>query len=439
MSDTVTRERLEEVRLVEHERAVLGAILLDNDAFDRARRIVSATDFSSYSHRAIFHAMDRMIDSGEIVDLLSLSTELSDAGEDISGAYISELSSSVPTTANIEYYARQVRQESVRRTVVRAFRQGIEAAQNNEDPAAVIDRAEESIAQASSQTGGHYVAARGLLPDAVAEIEANYHMEDEYYGIPSGLGDLDDLLDGFVDEELTVLSARPSVGKTSMALTMARNIAENVPVGFFTLEMSNRSLMQRLLAMDTGLNLRAIRGGNMRPSQFKDITDAAGKIDQLDLYLYDSKYARFSDLKARAREMVRKSGVKILFIDYLTLIRHDDERMDRRLQIVDITHGLKALAGELRIPIVVLAQISRLGDGDVPRLTHLKESGSIEEDADVVLALHRDPDKQGDTGVVDTIDVHVLKNRNGAQGIVEVAFVRHLTKFEGLMRRGADL
>ena len=357
-------------------------------------------------------------------------------------AYISELTSAVPTSANVEYYALIVQGNSVRRALLKTAREIIAQAHDESlDSRAIIEEAEKRIFEVTEkQQTSAFKAVREIIPDAINEIERLYNSKNAYTGIPTGFGNLDRFTSGFQRSEFIVIGARPSVGKTALALSMASNIAihEKIPVGFFTLEMSEMALTQRILAAEARINSNLIRNGMLSPANFKDLVDAAGIIYDSPLFIEDTPGIKLLDLRASARRLKVQQDIQILFIDYLTLITSETREIPRHEQIAEISRSLKALARELDIPVVALSQVRRETEGKRPSLADLRESGSIEQDADVVIFLHRDRGTEAkseeETPSNILTELILAKQRNGPIGTVEIAFIPKYTKFEELTR-----
>jgi replicative DNA helicase len=422
----------------EAEIATLGAVLLDADAITKIIPIIRPDDFYKTSHKKIFQAILDLDSRSEAVDLITLTEELKKNGELEScggAAYISRLTSSVPTSANVEYYAKIVQEESLRRSIIRISQElAAKSYDDSLEVRAIIDDAEKRVFELTDKHfSGYYSTAREIINLTINAIEKHYHNKGNYTGIPSGFKILDDLTSGFQDSEFIIIGARPSVGKTAFALTIAGNIAveRKIPVGFFTLEMSNMALMQRLLSAEARLDSNVIRTGLLRRADFSNLMHAAGKIYEAPLYIDDTPNIRLLDLRALARRMVSIEKVKIIFIDYITLITSENRDTPRHEQIAEISRSLKALARELRIPIVVLSQVRRETEGKEPTLADIRESGSIEQDADVVIFIHRDlkSDKQEKTA-----KIIIAKQRNGPIGDLTLAFLPQYTKFENLAK-----
>lgn len=429
----------------EAESATLGALLLDNEAISTVLRFLRADDFYKTAHQKIFQGVVNMYQRGERADLITLTEELKSEGflDSVGGsAYISELTSAVPTSANVEYYARIVQGNSVRRALLKTAREIIAQAHDESlDSRAIIEEAEKRIFEVTEkQQTSAFKAVREIIPDAINEIERLYNSKNAYTGIPTGFGNLDRFTSGFQRSEFIVIGARPSVGKTALALSMASNIAihEKIPVGFFTLEMSEMALTQRILAAEARINSNLIRNGMLSPANFKDLVDAAGIIYDSPLFIEDTPGIKLLDLRASARRLKVQQDIQILFIDYLTLITSETREMPRHEQIAEISRSLKALARELDIPVVALSQVRRETEGKRPSLADLRESGSIEQDADVVIFLHRDRGTEAkseeETPSNILTELILAKQRNGPIGTVEIAFIPKYTKFEELTR-----
>ncbi|MBN2351845.1 MAG: replicative DNA helicase [Spirochaetales bacterium] len=431
----------------EAEQATLGAVLIEPEAITLVIRYLRPDDFYKGAHKRIYQSILDLFNRGEAVDLLTLTEELKSSNAlDQSGgvAYISSLTSKVPTSANVEYYAKIVQECSIRRKLSRIASTVI--AKTHEDTLDVrllIEETEQGIFELTErQSTGSFFAARELVPKTIEAIERGYHRKESYTGVPSGFDVLDELTSGFQKSEFIVIGARPSVGKTALALSMAANIsiAQRRPVGFFTLEMSGMALIQRLLSSEARLSSRKLRSGLLRPADFHSITEAAGKIYEAELYIEDLPNLKLLDLRALARRMKFQHHIQIIFIDYLTLIQSENIDIPRHEQIAEISRSLKALARELDIPVVALSQVKRETEGKRPSLADLRESGSIEQDADVVIFLHRErmSDKFADdmTNDVET-ELIIAKQRNGPVGTMKLAFIPEYTRFEQLAKEKA--
>ena len=426
----------------EAEAAAIGALLLDPGAIDVALRFIRSYDFYKNANKHIFDAILSLFNRGEAVDLITLTDELKNSGHlEASGGpgYISSLTSAVPTSANIEYYVKIVQECSLRRSLLKISSEiTAEAFNESVESRYIIEEAERKIFEITdkNQTGG-FKGARDIIPKTIEAIEKLYHTKDSYTGIPSGFHELDNMLSGFQNSEFIVIGARPSVGKTAFALSVAANISirQKIPVGFFTLEMSDMAIMQRLVSSEARIDSSKLRTGLLKPADFHNLTEAAGKIYEAPLYITDTPNMKLLDLRAQARRMKLQVGVKIIFIDYLTLVSAENQMLQRHEQIAEISRSLKALARELQIPVVTLSQVGRQSEGKKPTLADLRESGSIEQDADVVMFLHRDRGiEREDDERPNNIETELIvsKQRNGPVGVVSLAFLPQYTRFESL-------
>jgi replicative DNA helicase len=429
----------------EAEIATLGALLLDSEALSTVIRYLRPEDFYKTSHQRIYQSILNLFDRNEAIDLITLTEDLKSNSllEACGGpAYVSRLTSAVPTSANVQYYAQIVQECSTRRNLAR-IASGIISDSHDEaqEVRLIIEEAERQIFEITDrQHAGSFQPAKEIVSRTIEAIEKLYHTKDAYIGIPTGFTDLDVLTSGFQNSEFIVIGARPSVGKTALALSMAANIAirHKLPVGFFTLEMSSMALMQRLLAAEARIKSNSLRSGFLKPSDFHKLTEAASKIYEAPLYIEDSPSLRLLDLRALARRMKHQFNVAIIFVDYLTLITAENRELPRHEQIAEISRSLKALARELDVPVVALSQVRRESEGKQPNLADLRESGSIEQDADVVIFLHREriggPEQEVPRNV--ETELIVAKQRNGPVGALKIAFIPEYTKFENFTRAG---
>jgi replicative DNA helicase len=432
---------------LEAEQACLGAILLDpENTMDQVLLQLKPDDFYRHAHQRIFSAIKDLVSKNEAIDLITLTDELSAQKllDQVGGAsYVSSLTSVVPTSANVQYYANIVRDNSLRRTLLRISADiSNEAFDESMEISHVIDDAERKIFDITDgQVSEGFKKARDIVNLAVTTIESYYKNQGNYTGIASGFPVLDDMTDGFQNSEFIIIGARPSIGKTALALTMTRNIClrHKVPTGFFSLEMADMQLMQRMISMETHISGGNLRKGLLKASDFHSIMDVASEIYDAPLYISDTPNMRLLDLKAQARRMKAQHDVKIVFIDYISIITPENNMMDRHLQVAEISRSLKALARELEIPVVALSQVSRDSEGKAPHLASIRESGAIEQDADVVMFLHRD--RSHDKEMADAnqgIETQLIlaKNRNGPVGTVDINFLPSYAEYVSLDRHG---
>ena len=426
---------------LEAEKAALGAVLLDPDALDIALQYLRADDFYKNRHKLIFDSIIDLSEKNENIDILTVVQQLKAIGklEEAGGAgYISTLTSEVPSSANIEYYAKIVQEGSVRRHLLKISGNISSGAMDDTVPTGqVLEEAERDIFEITEkQYVGGYQSLKELLPGALDAIQKLMTSDDTCTGVPSGYTDLDHLTNGFQKSEFIVIGARPSIGKTALALSMAANIAirHKIPTGFFSLEMSSQAIMMRLLASEARIRSNLIRSGFLSEMQISQLHDAVGEIYEAPLYIEASPEVKILDLRSQARKMKKQNGVQIIFVDYLTLIQAENKSIPRHEQIAEISRSLKALARELDMPIIVLSQVKRETEGKKPTLADLRESGSIEQDADLVMFLHRDRmgEDSGNREMPSVIDTELIvaKQRNGPIGEIGVIFRPSFTRFE---------
>jgi replicative DNA helicase len=431
---------------LEAEQATLGALLLDADAIGTVIRYLRHDAFYSLQNQKIFNAIISLFNKGQRSDLITITEELRQTGMlDASGGpgYIASLTDIVPTSANVEYYAKVVLESSVRRALLTISHKIISAAHDESTASrAVLEDAQKRIFELTDANQlATFKTPKEIIPLVIEAIEKLYHTRDAFTGVPSGLIELDQMTSGFQKSELIIIGARPSVGKTALALSMAAHIAikEKIPTAFFSLEMSDMQLMQRLISSESKIPSEKIRTGLLKMSDFQSIQDAAGHIYDAPLYIVDMPNMKLLDLRAMCRRLRAQYKVEIIFIDYLTLISSENTMIPRHEQIAEISRSLKSLARELNIPVVALSQVRRDAEGKRPMLADLRESGSIEQDADVVMFLHRervttskddsDKDKPIETELI------IAKQRNGPIGDVDILFLPRYTAFVSKTQR----
>ncbi len=424
---------------LEAEKATLGALLLDGEAIGTVLRYLRADSFYSLQNQKIYQTILDLFNKGQRADLITITEDLRQNGLlDAAGGpgYIATLTDTVPTSANVEYYAKVVLENSLRRSLLRISHKIISDAHDEAvESRGVLEEAQKQIFELTdANQSATYKTPREIIPRAIEAIEKLYHTKDAFTGVPSGLIELDQMTSGFQKSELIIIGARPSVGKTALAMSMAAHIAikEKIPTAFFSLEMSDMQLIMRLISSESKIPSENIRSGLLKMSDFQAIQDAAGHIYDAPLYIVDMPNMKLLDLRAMARRLRSKHDVQILFVDYLTLISSENAMIPRHEQIAEISRSLKSLARELNIPVVALSQVRRDAEGKKPTLADLRESGSIEQDADVVMFLHRErtgaPKEGAKDYVVDT-DLLVAKQRNGPIGDIEILFLPRYTKF----------
>ncbi|MBI5092727.1 MAG: replicative DNA helicase [Candidatus Hydrogenedentes bacterium] len=433
---------------IDAERSVLGAMLLNSDAVGAAIEVLrenAADAFYAEAHQHIYGAMVALFRKNVPIDPVTLTEQLSRAGhlESVGGvSYVADLSSAVPTSANVDYYARIVLDAAVLRKLISACTQlAGEAYSLPPDTNALLDRAEShifAIAEARQLTPIHRVG--DLLEDSIHRIEAIIKAHDGITGLATGFAKLDEMLSGLQPSDMVVLAARPSVGKTAFALNMASHIAIhlNKSALIFSLEMSKEQLVQRLLCMEGQIDSRRLRTGYLAQSEFPKLTRAADKLSRAPIYIDDTPRVTVLDLKSKARRHKSTHGLDLIIIDYMQLMGSQGRAENRQTEISDISRSIKGIARELRIPVVALSQLSREAEKDDsggPKLSHLRESGAIEQDADVVLMLSRPPAHEAE-GNENLIRLDIAKQRNGPTGKIELLFDRNIQRFKSVMPGG---
>ncbi|MDR2313479.1 MAG: replicative DNA helicase [Spirochaetaceae bacterium] len=423
----------------EAEQAALGAILLDNDVIDTALQYIKPEDFYSNANRRVFQAILNLNNQGrQKADIITVVAELRQMGElDAAGgaAYVASLTNVVPSSSNIDYYARLVQDCSLRRALLRVSAEiNTRSFDESVESRVVLEETQQQIFElGENRQTLSFKSPRDLMPRAIEMIENLYRSKEAYTGIPSGFDDLDVQTSGFQNSELVIIGARPSVGKTALALTMAAHISieKKIPSAFFSLEMSDMALVLRLISSEARIESEKIRSGLLKPQDFQSLLDAAGKIYDAPFYIVDTPGIKLLDLRSQARRLRSQQGVRIIFIDYLTLITSDNHNLPRHEQIAEISRSLKSLARELDIPVVALSQLRRDAEGKRPNLSDIRESGSIEQDADLVIFLHRERESDGKSGKEHDgkTELIIAKQRNGPVGTLEIVFLPRYVRF----------
>jgi replicative DNA helicase len=420
---------------IEAEQALLGAILLDSKRMTDVVAKLRPEKFYSLQNQLIYAALEKLNKQDVTIDSLALINELTIEGklEQAGGAaYIASLTDVVPSAANIEYYAGIVVDRSIRRELIKISSEvKASAFEIGREGATIVDEAERKIfSLAEKNETAEIHSAKDVMIREFEIIEARYNSKDTFTGVPTGFATLDNYTSGFQKSELIIIGARPSIGKTALALSMMQHIAveRKIECGFFSLEMPYESIGMRILSQEARVPMQKIRTGRIKPADVQKIQDAAGRWYEAPLYIVDTPNMRLLELRAVARRMVVHQHVKIIFIDYIGLITSDDTKKEQWEQISDISKSLKALARELEIPIVALCQVARSAEGEEPNLAQLRGSGSIEQDADVVMFLHRDRLKE-ETPAQEA-KIILAKQRNGATGDIPIMFIPAYSKFE---------
>jgi replicative DNA helicase len=436
----------------EAEQSVLGAMVLDQDAALRAVELIDDSVFYREAHRRIFRAIRRLLDQRMVIDPVTLRNELDRSGElaDVGGGgYLADLTDMVPGAANVEYHIQIVKEKAILRNLIEAATSILQETYEGRKPANdLLDQAETRIFHvAQDRQGENVVRIKELLWPTMERIELLQKAGKRITGVPSGFTDLDELTSGFQPSELIVVAARPSMGKTALCLNMAAHAAIEHRAGvlLFSLEMSNDSLVQRFLCSEGMVDAMRMRRGMLSDADFTRLARAAGVLSGAPLFFFDQPTLTALQARSVARRQMREQPIGLIIVDYLQLMRSPDTASQGRVQeISDISRSLKALARELEVPIVALSQLSRASEqrgGDrKPILSDLRDSGAIEQDADIVMFIHRPEYYEGGTdkdgnSLEGKAEVIVAKNRNGPTGHVDLFFHKQYTRFDNYSAR----
>jgi len=434
---------------IEAERSVLGALMLDKDAIIKVANLVRLGDFYKDDHNLIYEAMIELYEKREPIDVLSLSNRLEEKKQldKIGGSsYLTELVNSVPSSSNITHYAKVVQKKSTLRKLIITASEILELGyQEGEDMEKILDMAEQKLFLVSQKyIKQDFVPIKSILEAAFNRIDELHKGDHKLRGIPTGYPDMDNILAGFQKSDLVILAARPSIGKTTLALDFARQIAvkEKIPVGIFSLEMGSDQLIDRMLSAQSGVDLWRLRTGRLKTGEgdndFQRIGEAMGTLSEAPIYIDDAGSANVMEMRTMARRLQSEHNVGLIIVDYLQLMEGRNGGGDNRVnEISEISRALKQLARELNIPIVALSQLSRAVESrspQIPKLSDLRESGSIEQDADVVMFLYREDREKPDTPNKNIVEVHIAKHRNGPVGKLSLYFNENSTTFKSLER-----
>jgi replicative DNA helicase len=445
MAETAVAERTLPHNL-EAERSVLGAILLHNDAFNLAAEVIDSNDFFRDAHRRIFDKMVKLSERGDAIDLVTLKEELSRSSEldEVGGpAYITALVDGVPRSANVEHYARIIKEKSTLRDLIFSANKILATAYEAEEEADVIlDQAEHAIfAIADDKVRDGFVSLRDLAQASFETIEKLHARKELITGVPTGFTDLDEMTSGLQPSDLIIVAARPSMGKTSLVLNIAQHVGTktDLTVGLFSLEMSKEQLFLRMLTSEARIDAHRLRGGFLGEKDWGRLSAAIGTLSESNIFIDDSPSIGVLEMRAKCRRLASEHGLNLVVVDYIQLMQGRGRFENRTLELASISRSLKGLAKELNVPIVVLSQLSRAPEARSdhrPQLSDLRESGALEQDADVVIFIYREDlyaDKnQPPTEAQGVAELIVGKQRNGPTGVVRLAFIREYTRFENL-------
>tara|TARA_B100000446_G_scaffold105924_1_gene99082 strand:+ start:1192 stop:2493 length:1302 start_codon:yes stop_codon:yes gene_type:complete len=426
---------------LEAEKAVLGAVLIHNPQINLAVELgIASQDFYRHAHQQIFDKMVSLSERDEVIDLVTLKEELNRAGNlnEVGGpAYIAALVDGVPKSTNVEYYAKIVKEKAILRSLIGSANKILSTAYQAEaDSDEQLDRAEQSIFEIADQRlKGGFVKLHELLPGGVETIEKLQEHKDFLTGVPTGFTELDRLTSGFQPSDLVIVAARPAMGKTSLALNIAQYVGTKTEktVGVFSLEMSKEQLFLRMLTSEARINARRFRDGYLGSEEYKKLSDALGALGEASVFIDDSSSITVLEMRAKARRLKSEHGLHLLIVDYLQLMQGRGRFENRNLELASISRSLKSLAKELKVPVVALSQLSRAPESRSehrPQLSDLRESGALEQDADVVLFIYREDQYDRKAENENTAEVIIGKQRNGPTGTVRLAFLKEITRFE---------
>lgn len=434
---------------LEAEASLLGAILIDSDAIVKIADIITSNDFYDERHSHIYGALKSLYDKHSPIDVLTLANELRNNGllDTVGGAsYLTELTNFVPTAAHVMQYAEIVSTKSMRRRLIKASQDitnlGYEEAESLQ---ALVEQAESRLFEVSQkQVKQDIISLEQILSESFERLDELHKDKGTIRGVPTGYKDLDNILAGLQRSDLFVLAARPSMGKTAMVLNLAHNVSvsANQPVLVFSLEMSKEQLVDRMLARESGVDAWALRTGNLTDADFEKIAHAMGTLSEAQIYIDDSPGITVSDMRTKARREAHQHPLGLIIVDYLQLMsggsKFGNEGGNRVQEISEISRGLKGIARELNVPLIALSQLSRSVESrspQIPQLADLRESGSIEQDADVVAFLYREEYYNPDTERKNIMDVFIKKHRNGPTGGIELYFDREKQRIRSIDSR----
>jgi len=431
---------------IEAEMATLGAMLIDERVISEVLELIDEDFFYKENHKIIFNCIVSLFDLRKKIDILTVSEDLNKKKllEKAGGTvYLTTLSDFVPTSANAIHYARIVKEKGTLRSLIYSATQIVSAAyRGEEDVSHILDKAEKIIFEISDRrVESGYIHIKDIIKDGIELIESLYHKKSHVTGVPSGFKDFDLKTAGLQKGDLIVAAGRPSMGKSAFVTSIASHVAveEKIPVAIFSLEMSKEQIMQRFLCSLAKVEVNRVRTGFLAPSEWPILTSAAGKLSEAPIYIDDSPALNVFELRARARRLKAHHNVQLLLIDYLQLIRGMSRRGgdNRQQEISEISQGLKALAKELNVPIIAVSQLSRAvesREGHRPKLSDLRESGAIEQDADVVILLFREEyynPTDENRGIAEVI---IAKQRNGPTGSINLTFLKEYTRFADIAK-----
>jgi len=444
MADTAQNQDTGRIppQALEAERAVIGSMMLEGEAAGKALEILDEANFYREAHRKLFRAMTVLFEQGEPIDQVTVAQELSNKGqlEEVGGAYeISKLIDDIPSAANMEYYAKIVLEKSVARQIINVATHAISSAYDqSEDVYELLDRTENEIFRLSDRRlKGGFQSIEPIMSKTMETIESFHSMKGGVTGVPTGFADLDEKTSGLQKSDLVIIAGRPSMGKTAFALNIARHAAveEGIPVGIFSLEMASHQLAMRLLCSEARVSSHLLRTGKLPKALYSNLSRVVGKLAAAPIFIDDTPSLPILELRAKARRLKSEQNIGLVMVDYMQLMRGPRSAESRQQEISEISRALKALSKELDIPVVALSQLSRAvesrGGEKRPMLSDLRESGAIEQDADVVMFVYRAEHYERDNPDLENkAEIIIGKQRNGPVGTVHLTFIKDYAKFE---------
>ncbi|MDI6776993.1 MAG: replicative DNA helicase [Syntrophales bacterium] len=433
---------------IEAEQSILGGILLENQSLNTVLEVVNSSDFYSESHRRIFAAILELADKGEPSDLITLSNILKEKKQlDIVGgmAYLASLVDNVPSAANIAHYAKIVKEKAILRRLIGTATDILSKSYDTgADVDNVLDEAEHAIFEISeNKIRPAFFPIKDLIKDSFKTIERLFERKELVTGIPTGFEKVDELTSGLQKSDLIIIAGRPSMGKTALALNIARHAAveAGIPVAVFSLEMAREQLAIRLLSSEARVDSLRIRRGFLGETDWPKLTTAAGRLSEAPVFIDDTPAMMVLEMKAKARRLTAEAGLGLIILDYLQLMRSGTNKDSREQEISEISRSLKALAKELNVPVVAISQLNRRVEDRPnrrPQMADLRESGAIEQDADLIAFIYRDEvyNRSEDNPEKGMAEIIIGKQRNGPTGVVKLAFLEKYTRFENLALSG---
>jgi replicative DNA helicase len=427
---------------IEAEQAVLGAMLVDRDVISNITEILKADDFSRDDHKEVYRCLLNLFDKGIPIEVTSTAEELRKAGflEKIGGlSYLSNLATAVATTSNVKYYAKIIEEKSILRKLIKSSNEIMDMSyEATEEVALILDRAEQSIFDIlQKRKNQNFTHIKDVLWEAFNKLEELYQNKGHVTGIPTGFVDLDRITSGLHNSDLILIAARPAMGKTAFVLNIAQFVAvrAKVPVAFFSLEMSKEQLVNRVLCSEAMVDNNKVKTGKLEDSDWQSIAKSLAPLTESPIYIDDTPGISITEIRAKCRRLKLEKNLGLVVIDYLQLMQGRGKNDNRQQEISEISRSLKILAKEINVPVITLSQLSRAPETRTdhrPILSDLRESGAIEQDADIVMFLYRDDYYHEDSEKKNIAEVIIAKHRNGSTGTVDLVWLGQYTKFANL-------